>query len=109
MAPLSLHQAARGRPQLNRSGRKQTKIEWRATCWRKRSDTISISIRSTGTTVVMSSQLSQDSRPQLTQDTRIGEFKTPLGKDVLVLTRFDGVEGLAINRVDEWFGIQRIG
>jgi type VI secretion system secreted protein VgrG len=43
----------------------------------------------------MSSQLSQDSRPQLTQDTRIGEFRTPLGKDVLVLTRFDGVEGLS--------------
>jgi len=43
----------------------------------------------------MSSQLSQDSRPQLTQDTRIGEFRTPLGKDTLVLTRFDGVEGLS--------------
>jgi type VI secretion system secreted protein VgrG len=33
--------------------------------------------------------------PQLTQDTRIGEFRTPLGKDTLVLTRFDGVEGLS--------------
>lgn len=33
--------------------------------------------------------------PQLTQDARIGEFRTPLGKDMLVLTRFDGVEGLS--------------
>jgi len=32
--------------------------------------------------------------PQLTQDTRIGKFKTPLGEDKLVLTRFDGSEGL---------------
>jgi type VI secretion system secreted protein VgrG len=32
--------------------------------------------------------------PQLTQDTRIGELKTPLGKDKLVLMRFDGTEGL---------------
>jgi type VI secretion system secreted protein VgrG len=34
------------------------------------------------------------SGPQLTQDTRIGELKTPLGKDKLVLARFDGTEGL---------------
>lgn len=33
--------------------------------------------------------------PQLTQDTRIGEFRTPLGKDTLVLTRFDATEGLS--------------
>ena len=32
---------------------------------------------------------------QLKQDTRIGELRTPLGKDKLVLTRFDGVEGLS--------------
>ena len=32
--------------------------------------------------------------PQLKQDTRIGELKTPLGKDKLVLSRFDGTEGL---------------
>jgi type VI secretion system secreted protein VgrG len=32
--------------------------------------------------------------PQLTQDTRIGELKTPLGKDKLVLSRFDATEGL---------------
>ena len=32
--------------------------------------------------------------PRLTQDTRIGEFKTPLGENVLVLARFDGSEGL---------------
>src|SRR3954462_634820 len=32
---------------------------------------------------------------QLTQDTRIGEFRTPLGKDKLVLTQFDGTEGLS--------------
>jgi type VI secretion system secreted protein VgrG len=31
----------------------------------------------------------------LKQDTRIGEFTTPLGKDVLVLVRFDGTEGLS--------------
>lgn len=31
---------------------------------------------------------------RLTQDTRIGELKTPLGKDKLVLARFDGSEGL---------------
>ena len=30
--------------------------------------------------------------PQLTQDTRIAEFRTPLGKNVLVLARFDGTE-----------------
>lgn len=29
------------------------------------------------------------------QDTRIGELKTPLGKDTLVLARFDGVEGVS--------------
>jgi len=33
--------------------------------------------------------------PQLTQDTRIGELRTPLGKDKLVLTRFDATEGLS--------------
>ena len=33
--------------------------------------------------------------PQLKQDTRIGDFTTPLGKDVLVLVRFDGSEGWA--------------
>jgi type VI secretion system secreted protein VgrG len=32
--------------------------------------------------------------PQLTQDTRIGNFSTPLGENVLVLARFDGSEGL---------------
>jgi type VI secretion system secreted protein VgrG len=32
--------------------------------------------------------------PQLTQDTRIGELKTPLGTNKLVLSRFDGSEGL---------------
>jgi type VI secretion system secreted protein VgrG len=31
----------------------------------------------------------------LTQDTRIGEFTTPLGKDVLVLVRLDATEGLS--------------
>ncbi len=31
----------------------------------------------------------------LTQDTRIGEFNTPLGKDVLVLVRLDATEGLS--------------
>jgi type VI secretion system secreted protein VgrG len=31
----------------------------------------------------------------LKQDSRIGEFTTPLGKDVLVLVRFDGAEGLS--------------
>ena len=31
----------------------------------------------------------------LKQDTRIGEFTTPLGKDVLVLVRFDGTESLS--------------
>src|ERR1700742_4635029 len=30
----------------------------------------------------------------LTQDGRVGELTTPLGKDVLVLTRFSGTEGL---------------
>jgi type VI secretion system secreted protein VgrG len=39
--------------------------------------------------------LTQDTRSQLTQDTRIGEFRTPLGKDKLVLTRFDATEGLS--------------
>lgn len=29
------------------------------------------------------------------QDTRVGELKTPLGKDTLVLVRFDGVEGVS--------------
>lgn len=33
--------------------------------------------------------------PQLTQDTRIGELRTPLGKDKLVLTRLDATEGLS--------------
>ncbi len=32
---------------------------------------------------------------QLTQDSRIGNFTTPLGKDVLVLVRFDASEGLS--------------
>jgi len=31
---------------------------------------------------------------QLTQDTRIANFRTPLGENVLVLARFDGTEGL---------------
>jgi type VI secretion system secreted protein VgrG len=31
----------------------------------------------------------------LTQDTRLGQLFTPLGKDVLVLVRFDGTEGLS--------------
>ena len=31
----------------------------------------------------------------LTQDTRFGELTTPLGKDVLVLVRFDATEGLS--------------
>src|ERR1700751_4913973 len=31
----------------------------------------------------------------LTQDTRFGELITPLGKDVLVLVRFDVIEGLS--------------
>ena len=31
----------------------------------------------------------------LTQDRRIGQFNTPLGKDVLVLVRYDGTEGLS--------------
>ncbi|MET1085122.1 MAG: hypothetical protein ABWY12_19080, partial [Burkholderiales bacterium] len=31
---------------------------------------------------------------QLTQDTRIANFTTPLGENVLVLARFDGTEGL---------------
>ena len=31
----------------------------------------------------------------LTQDTRLGQLSTPLGKDVLVLVRFDGTEGLS--------------
>src|SRR5712691_4717062 len=31
----------------------------------------------------------------LTQDHRIGKFNTPLGKDVLVLVRYDGTEGLS--------------
>jgi type VI secretion system secreted protein VgrG len=31
----------------------------------------------------------------LTQDHRIGKFDTPLGKDVLVLVRYDGTEGLS--------------
>jgi type VI secretion system secreted protein VgrG len=31
----------------------------------------------------------------LTQDTRLGELITPLGKDVLVLVRFDATEGLS--------------
>jgi type VI secretion system secreted protein VgrG len=31
----------------------------------------------------------------LTQDNRIGELITPLGKDVLVLRNFDGIEGLS--------------
>jgi type VI secretion system secreted protein VgrG len=33
--------------------------------------------------------------PTLSQDKRIGQLNTPLGKDVLVLTRFDGTEGLS--------------
>jgi len=32
---------------------------------------------------------------KLSQDTRIGQLSTPLGKDVLVLVRFDGTEGLS--------------
>ena len=32
---------------------------------------------------------------QLKQETRVGELRTPLGKDKLVLTRFDGDEGLS--------------
>ena len=32
---------------------------------------------------------------RLTQDNRIGAFNTPLGKDELVLVRFDGTEGLS--------------
>src|SRR5882757_268731 len=32
---------------------------------------------------------------RLTQDKRIGVLTTPLGKDVLVLVRFDGSEGLS--------------
>src|SRR5882757_8178907 len=32
---------------------------------------------------------------RLTQDKRIGELTTPLGKDVLVLVRFDATEGLS--------------
>ena len=31
---------------------------------------------------------------KLSQSERIGEFSTPLGQDVLVLTRFSGSEGL---------------
>ena len=31
---------------------------------------------------------------KLTQDGQIGELTTPLGKDVLVLTQFTGIEGL---------------
>ena len=31
---------------------------------------------------------------RLAQDTRIANFKTPLGENVLVLARFDGSEGL---------------
>ena len=31
----------------------------------------------------------------LTQDKRLGQLTTPLGKDVLVLVRFDGTEGLS--------------
>jgi len=30
----------------------------------------------------------------ITQDGQIGELITPLGKDVLVLQKFDGTEGL---------------
>lgn len=44
-------------------------------------------------------QLTRDipksNRAKLTQDHRIGSFSTPLGKDVLVLVRFDGTEGLS--------------
>jgi type VI secretion system secreted protein VgrG len=32
--------------------------------------------------------------PKLTQTNVVGELKTPLGKDVLVLTKFEGLEGL---------------
>ena len=32
---------------------------------------------------------------QLTQDTRLCELTTPLGKDVLVLVRFEATEGLS--------------
>ena len=32
---------------------------------------------------------------QLKQDKRVGVLTTPLGKDVLVLVRFDGNEGLS--------------
>jgi type VI secretion system secreted protein VgrG len=32
---------------------------------------------------------------QLTQDTRLCELKTPLGKDVLVFAGFEGSEGLS--------------
>jgi type VI secretion system secreted protein VgrG len=45
--------------------------------------------------------LTQDTRPQdtrpsrLTQDTRIAQLSTPLGKDVLVFVRFDCTEGLS--------------
>ncbi len=35
------------------------------------------------------------SQSTYTQDTRVGELFTPLGKDVLLLTRFDGSEGVS--------------
>ena len=33
--------------------------------------------------------------PALTQDTRLGELKTPLGKDVLVFVGYEASEGLS--------------